>query len=118
MTDVLEATSPISNLDPFSREFLENPYRYHELLREAGPVVRLSRYGIWAMARYTEVRAVLMNFATFCSSAGVGLTNFRTETPWRPPSPVLEADPPLHSRTRRSRTRALARGLAQPAGYL
>jgi cytochrome P450 len=108
MTDLLAPPVPISDLDPFSRAVLENPYEHHERLREAGPVVRLSSYGIWAMARYSEVRAVLMDAATFCSSAGVGLANFRTETPWRPPSPVLEADPPLHTRTRGVLARVLS----------
>ena len=30
----------------------------------------------------------------------MGLSDFRKETPWRPPSIILEADPPLHTRTR------------------
>ena len=38
--------------------------------------------------------------ATFCSSAGVGYTNFHKEKPWRQPSMLLEADPPEHTRRR------------------
>jgi hypothetical protein len=98
----------VSKVDPFSREFLTNPYPFHEELREAGPVVRLDRYDIWAMARHEEVRACLMDWETFCSSAGVGLSDFRKETPWRPPSLILEADPPLHTRTRAVLTRILS----------
>jgi cytochrome P450 len=60
------------------------------------------------MARYEEVRASLMDWETFCSSAGVGLSDFRRETPWRPPSLILEADPPLHTRTRAVLTRILS----------
>ena len=37
---------------------------------------------------------------TFCSSRGVGLSDFKQEKPWRPPSLILEADPPEHNRTR------------------
>jgi cytochrome P450 len=88
------------DLDPFSLAFLTNPYAYHEQLREAGAAVRLSRYGIWASARFEEVKAALQNWEVFSSAAGVGLSDFRKETPWRTPSLVLEADPPLHSRTR------------------
>ena len=44
---------------PFSLEFFEDPHRIHEELRKAGPVVWLSRYGIYAVARYAEVHAVL-----------------------------------------------------------
>jgi|SRR6266436_1080356 len=83
------ATASVSTIDPFSREFLANPYPFHEELREAGPAVWLDRYGIWAMARHEEVRACLMDWETFCSSAGVGLSDFRKETPWRPPSIIL-----------------------------
>ncbi len=91
---------PVSELDPFSPEFLGDPHPQHERLREAGPVVWLERYGVWAMARHEQVLAVLGDWETFCSSAGVGLSDFRKEKPWRPPSILLEADPPLHTRTR------------------
>jgi hypothetical protein len=57
-------------------------------------VVWLERYGVWAMARYAEVHEALRDWSTFCSSAGVGLSGFRRETPWRPPSLLLQADPP------------------------
>jgi cytochrome P450 len=102
------AMTAASKVDPFSREFLSDPYPFHEELREAGPVVWLDRYDIWAMARHEEVRACLMDWETFCSSAGVGLSDFRKEPPWRPPSLILEADPPLHTRTRAVLTRILS----------
>jgi cytochrome P450 len=98
---------PVSTVDPFSNEFLTDPYPHHRTLREAGPVVWLERYGIWAMARHQEVRDALTDYQTYCSSAGVGLSDFRKETPWRPPSIILEADPPLHTRTRAVLTRIL-----------
>lgn len=91
---------PVSDLDPFALDFLEDPYPGHEILRESGPVVWLEKYGVFAMARYQQVRAVLADWETFCSGRGVGLTDFATESPWRPPSLILEADPPLHTRTR------------------
>jgi 4-methoxybenzoate monooxygenase (O-demethylating) len=99
---------PVSNLDPFSHAFLDNPYPHHETLREAGSVVWLEHYGIWAMARHQEVRDALTDWQTYCSGAGVGLSDFRKEPPWRPPSIILEADPPLHSRTRAVLTRILS----------
>jgi cytochrome P450 len=63
-------------------------------------VVWLERYGIFATARHAEVQSALQDWSTFSSAAGVGLADFRKETPFRTPSPLLEADPPLHSRTR------------------
>ncbi len=99
---------PVSAIDPFSQAFLHDPYPQHEALREAGPVVWLEPYGIWAMARHQEVRDALTDWQTYCSAAGVGLSDFRKEPPWRPPSIILEADPPLHTRTRAVLTRILS----------
>jgi 4-methoxybenzoate monooxygenase (O-demethylating) len=99
---------PVSAIDPFSHAFLRDPYPHHEALREAGPVVWLEQYSIWTMARHQEVRDALTDWQTYCSSAGVGLSDFRKEPPWRPPSIILEADPPLHTRTRAVLTRILS----------
>ncbi len=100
---------PISQIDPFSDEFLRSPHHYHEELREAGPVVWLEKYQIWAMARHEQVHAVLGDWETYCSSAGVGLSDFRREKPWRTPGLLLEADPPLHTRTRNVMMRVVSR---------
>ena len=99
---------PVSDIDPFSHAFLSDPYPHHQAMREAGPVVWLEHYGIWAMARHQEVRDALTDWQTYCSGAGVGLSDFRKEPPWRPPSIILEADPPLHTRTRAVLTRILS----------
>src|SRR5262245_53005742 len=99
---------PVSDIDPFSIEFFEDPHRIHEQLREAGPVVWLSRHGIFAVARYREVHEVLHDWQSFCSSRGVGLSDFAKEKPWRPPSLVLETDPPEHDRARAVLNRVLS----------
>jgi 4-methoxybenzoate monooxygenase (O-demethylating) len=101
-------TAPVSEVDPFCREFFEDPFPAYAELREAGPVVRLLRYDVWAVVRYAEVHRVLNDWQTFCSSRGAGLTDFAKEKPWRPPSLVLEVDPPLHDRTRRVLNRVLS----------
>jgi cytochrome P450 len=108
MSDQATLSRPVSTVDPFSHAFLRDPYPHHEALREAGPVVWLEQYGIWAMARHEQVRDALTDWQTYCSSAGVGLSDFRKEPPWRPPSIILEADPPLHTRTRAVLTRILS----------
>lgn len=96
------------DVDPYGADFLADPYPFHAMLRDAGPVIWLPRYAVFALARHGEVRAALGDAQTFCSSAGIGLSNFRTEKPWRPPSPLLEADPPLHTRARAVTARVLA----------
>lgn len=99
---------PICEIDPFSVDFLSNPHPSHEALREAGPIVWLEKYGAYAAARHAEVRQILGDPATFCSSRGVGLADFQREAPWRPPSLVLERDPPEHDRARGVLNRALS----------
>ena len=75
---------PALDIDPFSAGFLTDPYSYHPLLRKAGPVVRLTHYDIYAMARYNEVKTALDDWETFCSSRGGGISDFKKEKPWRP----------------------------------
>jgi len=101
-------SAPHLDIDPFAIEFFENPYPAQEALREAGPVVFLDKWKVFGVARYTEVHAVLNDPLTFCSSRGVGLSDFKKETPWRPPSLILEADPPAHTRTRAVLSRVLS----------
>lgn len=103
------ANLPELDIDPYSAENLIDPYPMHEHLREAGPVVRLTPYpSVVVCARHEQVHAVFNDHATFISGAGVGLTNFNLETPFRPKSLILEADPPLHTQTRTVLSRILS----------
>ena len=108
MATASTAGVPALDIDPFSDEFLTDPYPDHERLREAGPVVWLSKYDIYATARHAQVREVLSDHATYISSAGVGLANFNKETPFRPKSLILEADPPQHTKARNILARILS----------
>lgn len=92
--------APASDLDPFADDFLADPFPALAELRDAGPYVRLERYGTWAVAGHEEVHAVLRDHARFSSAAGVGLANVATEQAWRKPSILLEVDPPVHTRNR------------------
>ncbi len=91
---------PHLDVDPFALDFFADPFPAHEVLRDAGPVVYLDKWNVYGVARYAEVHAVLNDPLSFCSSRGVGLSDFKKEEPWRPPSLILEADPPAHTRTR------------------
>lgn len=110
---------PVVDIDPFSHEYILNPFPWHAQLREAAPVVRLAKWDAYAVGRYAQVRAVLEDPETYCSGAGVGLSNFKKEPPWRPPSMVLETDPPEHTRNRAviSRTLSPAALRALRAGF-
>jgi 4-methoxybenzoate monooxygenase (O-demethylating) len=96
------------DIDPFSHAFLTNPYPGYDQMREAGPVVWLSHYGIYASTRHAEVRTVMSDHANYISSAGVGLANFNKEPPFRPKSLILEADPPGHTKVRAVLARILS----------
>ena len=94
-------TIPVLDIDPYTEAYFENPFLVHRALRDAGPVVRLSRYSVYAVARHEQVRTILMDWQSFSSARGAGLSDFKKEKPWRLPSMVLETDPPLHDRTRK-----------------
>jgi cytochrome P450 len=108
MAEARGADVPVSNIDPFADAFLSDPYPFHAQLREAGPVVWLERYRLYAMARHAHVHAALSDWQTYSSAAGVGMDDFRKTKPWRPPSILLEVDPPLHDRTRSAMGRVLS----------
>lgn len=99
---------PVIDIDPFCDAFLSDPYASHRQLREAGPVVWIPAYGIYACARHESVHAVLNDHGTYISSAGVGLANFNKESPFRPKSLILEADPPSHTKARTVLARILS----------
>ena len=93
--------APVSDIDPYETRHLADPSEFHEVLRRNGPLVWLSHYGVWATGRHRELTAIFKDHRTFCSSRGVGLQDFKTSEPWRPPSLILEADPPEHTRMRK-----------------
>jgi cytochrome P450 len=92
---------PTLDADPFDPAVLADPHPLEAALRDAGPLVRLAAYDVYAMARYDEVYAALRDWQHFQSGAGVGLYNFRTQKPWRRLSVLVEADPPHHDAPRR-----------------
>jgi cytochrome P450 len=100
MAEVRER-APDLDIDPYDDAFIADPYPGYAAMRSAGPAFYIPKYACWGMARYKEVRPALIDWKTYSSSMGVGYTHFGKEKPWRPPSVLLETDPPLHDRTRR-----------------
>jgi 4-methoxybenzoate monooxygenase (O-demethylating) len=112
--------APHFEIDPFDEAFLAAPYAHHAALRDAGAAVWLPAINAFGVARYAPVKAILEDPATFVSGRGVGLAEFAREEPWRPPSLLLEADPPLHDRTRglMNKVASLTSLRAMRAGWL
>lgn len=99
---------PVWDVDPYDPNVLAAPEDYYAELRSKGPFAYIPRYAALACGRYEVTREVFSDWARFVSSRGVGLQDFQLEKPWRPPSIVLEVDPPYHDRTRRVLNRALS----------
>jgi len=98
------------DVDPYDPAILADPVEYYAELRRRGPLVFIPRYAILACGRYDVTKEVFSYHQRFVSSRGVGLTDFSLETPWRPPSIILEVDPPDHGKTRRVMARVMSPG--------
>ncbi|MEH6646233.1 cytochrome P450 [Sulfitobacter sp.] len=98
----------IWDIDPYAPEILAKPEAYYAELRAKGPVVFIPKYGILAVGRFAETKEVFSDYSRFVSSRGVGLDDFKHTRAWRPPSIILEVDPPEHTRTRKVMIKAMS----------
>jgi cytochrome P450 len=69
-SDVIGA-APSSDHDPYTDEALLDPWPGYKQLRDAGPVVWLPQYEMFALTRYTAVRQALTDWESFPSRNGV-----------------------------------------------
>jgi cytochrome P450 len=97
---LLNPDIPVVDIDPYSDENIDDPYRFYEALRESGPVVWLKPYNMYAVGRFDEVEAVLSDDTRFWCTAGVGLTDIRKPESLRDKNPLLEVEPDEHARVR------------------
>lgn len=94
-------TAAVSDIDPYGNDFLAEPWDDVATLRQLGAAVWLERYGVHAIARHDDVMPVLRDHERFSSAHGMGLADLLAEDSWRPPSILVEADPPDHTRNRK-----------------
>lgn len=99
---------PVWDVDPYGVDVLTDPSPFFDALLAKGPFAYVPEYSILMCGGYGVTREVFSDHERFVSSRGVGLSDFKLEEPWRPPSIVLEVDPPAHTRTRRIIMRALS----------
>ena len=99
---------PVLDVDPYSDEVLDSPFAMHEAVRRAGPVAYLPRYDVHVIGRHAEISAVLRDWQAFSSTGGSGLADIRKPGAWRAPSPIVEVDPPDHTRVRSALQRVLS----------
>ena len=65
------ASIPVSDVDLYTDEARIDPYPIYDRFRELGPVVYLERDDLYALPRYDDVRAALMDWKTFSSAKSV-----------------------------------------------
>lgn len=96
--------------DPFAYETHEDPFPVYRLLRDEAPVSWNPDLRFWALSRYDDVRAALMDWGSFTSTEGITLERKVGEV-----EPMLiEMDPPRHTALRAIVSRAFtARRLAE-----
>ncbi|PXA85258.1 cytochrome P450 [Caulobacter sp. D4A] len=99
---------PVWDIDPYAESVLLNSGDYYAELRARGPLVYIPKWSVLASGRYEETREIFSDHSRFVSSRGVGLNDFKYGKPWRPPSIILEVDPPDHTKTRKVMARALS----------
>ncbi|MGB0508072.1 MAG: cytochrome P450, partial [Pikeienuella sp.] len=99
---------PIWQIDPYDPDVLIDAPAFFRELHDKGDFAYLSKYSMLICGGYEVTREVFSDHERFVSSRGVGVSDFKLQEPWRPPSIVLEVDPPAHNRTRRVIMRALS----------
>jgi cytochrome P450 len=67
------ADVPAYEPDLYAKQAILDPHPQYAILRRLGPVVWLSKQGVYALPRYAECKAVLRDDTTFISGEGVGL---------------------------------------------
>jgi cytochrome P450 len=90
--------TPVSDIDLFSDEALLDPYPHYDVLRELGSAVWLSRFGLYILTRFDDVRGALGRPEIFSSAQGVMMNERMNETLR---GIVLCSDDPEHERMRK-----------------
>jgi cytochrome P450 len=92
----------------FSPESARDPYPLLARLRSEAPVLRLERYGWWAVSRYEDVATVFKRHDLFSSQTGFELMRppHLDDQTWKELEIVrgrsmINSDPPTHTRLRR-----------------
>jgi cytochrome P450 len=102
--------------DPLSREFLEDPYPSLQLARDEFPVHYISKYGVWLVTRYDDVKAILRDDTTFTNATAhlpffpfaEQTARYLKERNYTPSLPLTGSDGALHKRLREKVGKALA----------
>jgi len=89
-----------SDIDMFGPEACNDPRPFDTMIREAGPVVYIPQYDVWATGRHDPIEQMMRDWKTFSSA----------NPPFAEPGRMilLSEDPPDHQRIRTVVSRALS----------
>lgn len=79
--------------DPYDREILADPYPCFRRLRDAAPLYYNERYDFWAVSRFADVEAALIDKNTFSNEKGVLLDIVKADIEMPPGTLIHEQDP-------------------------
>ena len=81
--------------DPDDRDTIMNPHPLFRRMREVAPLYHREEQDFWAVSRFEDVKAVLVNRETFPSYRGVTLDVLRSGMEF--PGTLIFEDPPAHT---------------------
>lgn len=95
-------TSPPGNIyyDPYDVELNADPYPMFKRLRDERPLYYNETHDFYALSRFADVNAALMDQETFSSARGAIIELVQTNTEI-PPGVLLFEDPPVHTMHRK-----------------
>ena len=96
MSSGIETSAPTSAVDLYSDEVLGNPYPTYRALRQAGPAVWMDKHSVFALPRYSEVKAALEDWELYSSAQGVALNDTMNSLV----GGLIAMDPPAHTQAR------------------
>jgi cytochrome P450 len=90
------------DFDPFVQTSAPDPHPVYRALRECEPLHRNEERALWVLSRHADVRAAILDPATFSSAQGVIPSGFVPDKPI-----LISSDAPQHTRLRKAVQRAL-----------
>jgi cytochrome P450 len=100
--------------DPYSVETRNNPYPVYRRLREEVPVYHNEQYDFYALSRYDDVLATIIDFEHFTTTQGVSLERAEVGQ-----NLLILKDPPEHTWYRKAMSRMFTpRAIGELEGYI